>query len=247
MDRAAFAHMAATEATHWWFVGRRAAIDALLDGVALPDAGSILEAGCGTGGNLATLARRGAITAFEPHIDALAFARQRHPDLDIREGALPTALPYPPGSFDLVAALDVLEHIDDDARSAHALAALVRPGGWLLVTVPAHQALWGSHDRRLHHVRRYGRAELLRLFDEEDLELVRFTPFNMLLAPIAGAYRLVERLFRIDIGNQERIPPRALNAALGAVFSLEARLILRGHRLPFGISYAIVLRRRDRA
>ena len=164
MDRAAFTHMAATETTHWWFVGRRAVIDALLDGVDLPASGAILEVGCGTGGNLASLARRGRIQAFEPHIDALAFARERHPGMDIRQGALPDELPYEKGSFDLVGALDVLEHVEDDQRSAEALVQLTRPGGWLLVTVPAHQALWGSHDRRLHHRRRYGRDQLLDLF-----------------------------------------------------------------------------------
>ena len=160
MDRSAFAHMAATETTHWWFAGRRSVIDAVLDQIDLPQDGMILEAGCGTGGNLASLARRGRITAFDPHIDALAFAQSRHPDVDIRHGALPSELPYDEASFDLVAALDVLEHVEDDRASAHALVSLVRPGGWLIVTVPAHQALWGTHDRRLHHLRRYGKRQL---------------------------------------------------------------------------------------
>ena len=92
MDSTAFAHMAATEATHWWFVGWRSVIEAILDGIELPQDGTILEAGCGTGGGLATLARRGQITACDPHIDALAFAQNRHPNLDIRQGALPSDL-----------------------------------------------------------------------------------------------------------------------------------------------------------
>lgn len=244
MDRAAFTHMAATEATHWWFVGRRAVIDALLDGIELPASGAILEAGCGTGGNLATLSRRGRITAFEPHIDALAFARTRHPDVDIRQGALPGELPYEDGSFDLVAALDVLEHVEDDAESAYALVSMVRPGGWLLVTVPAHQALWGSHDRRLHHRRRYGRHDLLRLFAGSDVELVRITPFNIALSPIAIAYRVAERAFGLDLGNQERLLPGPINAALGAAFRSESMLVRHGIPIPFGLSYAAIYRRR---
>lgn len=244
MDRAAFTHMAATESSHWWFVGRRAMIDALLRGMELPATGRILEAGCGTGGNIATLRRYGRVTAFEPHIDALGFARERHPDIDIRVGSLPADLPHEPGSFDLVAALDVLEHVHDDRGSARALADLVRPGGWLLVTVPAHQALWGSHDRRLHHVRRYGRTGLLDLFAGQDLELVRFTPFNMLLAPIAVLYRIVESVLHLDLGNQERVPPRLVNVALGWVFGLESWIVRAGGCLPYGISYAAVYRRR---
>lgn len=243
MDRTAFTHMAATEATHWWFVGRRAVIDSLLDGISLPTSGQILEAGCGTGGNLASLSRRGKISAFEPHIDALAFAREKHPDIEIREAALPSPLPYASGSFDLVAALDVLEHVENDESAARALVDLIRPGGWLLVTVPAHQALWGSHDRRLHHMRRYGRRQLLSLFEHDQLELVRFTPFNLLLAPIAVAYRAAERLLGIDFGNQERLPPTALNVLLARTFGFESALLRRGTRVPFGLSYAALFRR----
>jgi SAM-dependent methyltransferase len=244
MDQAAFAHMAATEATHWWFVGRRSVIDAMLDAIDLPEDGAILEAGCGTGGNLATLARRGQITAFDPHIDALAFAQSRHPDVDIRQGALPAELPYEHSSFDLVAALDVLEHVEDDRSSAHALVDLVRPGGWLLLTVPAHQALWGSHDRRLHHRRRYGRQQLLDLFADCDVDLVRVTPFNVVLSPIAIVYRVGERFLGLDMGNQERLLPEPINATLGALFRLESALVRRGVPTPFGLSYAAIYRRR---
>lgn len=244
MDKAAFTHMAATESTHWWFVGRRAVIDAILEGMALPASGEILEAGCGTGGNLATLARHGRIAAFEPHIDALSFARSRHPDIDIRQGALPGALPYDGASFDLVAALDVLEHVDVDKEAARALVELVRPGGWLLVTVPAHQALWGSHDRRLHHQRRYGRAQLLRLFQDSDVDLIRSTPFNFVLSPIALVYRVAERTLGLDLGNQERIPWGPINAVFGGLFRAESALIRRELPIPFGLSYAAIFRRR---
>lgn len=244
MDRTAFTHMAATESTHWWFVGRRAVIDALLDGISLPASGQILEAGCGTGGNLASLSRRGQIRAFEPHIDALAFARAKHPEIPISEASLPHPLPYEPGSFDLVAALDVLEHVDNDVDAAQALTGLVRPGGWLLVTVPAHQALWGSHDRRLHHMRRYSRRQVLSLFATPDMELIRFTPFNLILSPIAIVYRAAERALGIDLGNQERLPPAILNTLLARTFAFESRLLRRGARVPFGLSYAAIFRRR---
>lgn len=244
MDRAAFTHMAATEATHWWFVGRRAVIDALMDSIDLPTEGTILEAGCGTGGNLASLARRGRIAAFEPHLDAIELARARYPGLGIREGSLPAAIPYDAKSFDLVAALDVLEHVDDDKQSAAALVEMVKPGGWLIVTVPAHQALWGSHDRRLFHRRRYGRRQLLDLFVDGDVDLVHVTPFNIVLSPLAMLYRLVERVFGLELGNQERIPPSAVNAVLGTAFAAEAALVRRRLWIPFGISYAAIYRRR---
>jgi SAM-dependent methyltransferase len=245
MDAAAFAHMAAAEAEHWWFVGRRTVISALIDSAQLPPSGAILEAGCGTGGNLAVLSRRGTIAAFEPHIDALAFARARHPGVEILQGELPSRLPFELGSFDLVAALDVLEHVEDDMGSAKALVGLARPGGSIIVTVPAHQALWGSHDRRLHHVRRYGRAQLLSLFEALDVDLVRVTAFNTLLAPIAVTYRVAEVALRTDLGNQERLPAAPLNAMLTSIFSSEAALIRRGWNFRSGLSYAALFKRRS--
>ena len=157
---------------------------------------------------------------------------------------LPSELPYDEASFDLVAALDVLEHVEDDGASAHALVSLVRPGGWLIVTVPAHQALWGTHDRRLHHLRRYGRRQLLDLFAGCDVDLVRTTPFNIVLSPLAIIYRVGERTLGMDFGNQERNLLGPLNAALGALFRLESMLIRRGMPIPFGLSYVAVFRRR---
>jgi hypothetical protein len=112
------------------------------------------------------------------------------------------------------------------------------------VTVPAHQALWGSHDRRLHHRRRYGKRQLLGLFADCDVDLVRTTPFNVVLSPIAIVYRVVERMLGLDLGNQERLLPRPVNAALGALFRLESLAVRRRVPIPFGLSYAAIYRRR---
>jgi SAM-dependent methyltransferase len=242
MDRAAYAQMAANEGRHWWFVGRRAVIGAMLDRISLADHPRILEAGCGTGGNLGLLAERGIVSAFEPFEEAATWASDRHPAADIRSGHLPDDLPYDDSTFDLVAALDVLEHCDDDAGSLKSLAAMTRPGGWILVTVPAHQRLWGSHDRRLHHRRRYGRAEIRSLAIDAGLEITFETAFNTVLAPIAMGYRLLSNVTGLDLGNQERLPAAPVNRVLGWVFGLERWLVARGS-IPFGLSYGLILRR----
>src|ERR1051325_220851 len=113
MERAAYALMASHEGRHWWFTGRRAVIGALLDRLDLPASPRILEAGCGTGGNLGMLEARGHASAFEPFDEATESARDRNPRADVRTGKLPDDLPFAASSFDLVAALDVLEHCDD--------------------------------------------------------------------------------------------------------------------------------------
>jgi SAM-dependent methyltransferase len=242
MERAAYAQMAAHEDRHWWFVGRRAVIASLLDRIELGPNPLILEAGCGSGGNLGLLEHRGRVSAFEPFDEAVGSARDRHPGADVRSGRLPDDVPFTDGTFDLVAALDVLEHVDDDVASLAALVRLAKPGGAVIVTVPAHQRLWGSHDRRLHHMRRYGRAELRRIAHEAAAEVVFETAFNTVLAPVAVVYRLLENMSGIGLGDQERLPARPINSVLGGLFALERRLV-SWRPIPFGLSYGFILRR----
>jgi SAM-dependent methyltransferase len=243
MDRAAYALMAAHEDRHWWFVGRRAVIAALIDRIALAGRPLILEAGCGSGGNLGLLEGRGIVSAFEPFEDAAGNAQARYPGTEVRRGELPNDVPFEEGTFDLVAALDVLEHVEDDVSSLAALVRLARPGAAIIVTVPAHQVLWGSHDRRLHHHRRYGKRQMRQIADAAGAEIEFETAFNTVLAPIAIVFRLAEKLIGLDLGNQERLPAHPLNKVLGALFAIERHLVAR-FSLPFGLSYGYILRRR---
>ena len=243
MDRETFAQMAGHEDRHWWFVGRRAVIDALLDRVPLPPDAEVLEAGCGTGGNLYMLKQRGRVDAFDPAGDARGFASLRlDPGRVIHDGELPDRLPFPPGRFDLVVALDVLEHVEPDREALAALVSMAKPGGYILVTVPAHPRLWGAHDRRLSHVRRYTSDRLHDLADGSGAEEVFFTAFNVTLAPIAAALRLAEHFPFVSFGDQERMPPRAINALFARIFSAE-RHAVRRMSIPFGLSYGLILRR----
>jgi SAM-dependent methyltransferase len=243
MDADAFQLMASHEDHHWWFVGRRAVIDAVLDRAELPAGAAVLEAGCGTGGNFYLLARRGRVAAFEPSYEAREIAASKHGEgLVISDGELPDRLPFEAGSFDLVVALDVLEHIERDGDALAALVSLARPGGTILVTVPAHPILWGAHDRRLHHVRRYRQASLRRLCAASGAEVSYFTAFNSVLAPLAVTLRLVERILPISFGNQERMPPQPINRLLARLYSLEGPIVRRWS-LRAGLSYAVLMRR----
>lgn len=242
MQVEAYELMASHEVDHWWFVGRRAVIRGVLSRIELPERARILEAGCGTGGNLVLLESLGQVSAFEPHETALRIARSRYPNMVIEAGQLPDALPYEEASFDLVAALDVLEHVSDDRSSLRALVRQARPGGYIIVSVPTHPILFGSHDRRLHHVRRYGLTELRTLLDVPGCTLEYFGAYNTILAPLAFALRLLEKILPLDFGNQERRPPGAINALLAKAFALESG-IARRVSLPFGLSQVAILRR----
>jgi SAM-dependent methyltransferase len=241
MERAVYLNMAEVEDEHWWFVARRRILAGLIERTArLPKPARVLEAGCGTGGNLPMFARFGAVCAFEPDEGARLHARAKGA-YDVRSGSLPDSVPFEAGSFDLVAALDILEHLDDAAAGLAALASRVRAGGWMVITVPAFRFLWSRHDERHHHKRRYARGELVALVRAAGLTPVRVSYFNSLLfAPIAGA-RMVQNVLGLDGGEDEALPPRALNRLLGAVFASERHLL---GRIPFpvGVSLMVIAR-----
>jgi len=239
MDRSAYASMSAQEQDHWWFVARRAIIDSLVrTHVPLPADARILEAGCGTGGNLALLAQYGVLDAMEYDADARALAAAR--DLcRVEAGALPDAIGFGDTRYDLIALLDVLEHIDDDEASLRALGTRLTPNGRLLLTVPAAPWLWSDHDVLHHHKRRYTHDGLLDVVRAAGLKVEASGHFNSLLFPLAVAQRFAHQLLRRDTPLDAR-PSPLVNAALQRVFAAERHLLGR-ISFPLGLSlYAIL-------
>src|SRR3954452_12461289 len=113
------------EDRHWWFRGRWAVIEALLRAAPLPGSPRVLDAGCGTGRNLLRYSRLGTAEGMDPSADAVEFCRRR--GLEVEQGTL-ERLPFDDGRFDLVAATDVVEHVDDDGRALEALRRVSAPG-----------------------------------------------------------------------------------------------------------------------
>ncbi|WP_367394910.1 class I SAM-dependent methyltransferase [Cupriavidus sp. Agwp_2] len=242
MSPDAYLEMADMEASHWWFRGRRDILSTILAGMALPRDAAILEIGSGTGGNLAMLAQFGNVSAVEMDGTALRLARiKTQGAFDIRSGKCPDDMPFPDHSFDLVCLLDCLEHIVDDAGSLACAGRLLKPGGAVLVTVPAYQWLWSRHDVFLHHQRRYSRQSLQSLVARCGLRLDRISYFNTLLSPLAIGARVSDRLRGSDEATGAGLPSQPVNRTLHALFSTERHWLARG-TLPFGISLMAIVR-----
>ncbi len=231
------------EERHWWYRGRRRVLAAVLDGLALAPGTRILDAGCGSGRNMVDLARRGTVAGVELASSSLEVARARGVG-DVRGGSLEEPLPFADGVFDLAVALDVLEHLGDDALAFTELARVVSPGGRLVVTVPQYAWLWGEHDIVSHHHRRYTRPLLVARAARAGWSAERLTAFNTTLLPAIAAARLVQRVRRNaqPADDLARTPQGAVNAALERVLAAEAAWIARGRDLPAGVSLLAVLR-----
>src|SRR3954451_22255349 len=188
MEAAELNAMLTADERHWWYRGRRRVIRSELDRLELPRPWRILDAGCGSGRTMEMLAGYGEVSGVDLSAAAVATARNRgfH---DVRRGRL-EALPWDNASFDVATCLDVVEHVPDDRRALAELRRVVRPGGFLLVTVPAYPALWSHHDVVNRHCRRYRARSLRAAAAGAGWRLVRDTHFNSALLAPAAAVRL---------------------------------------------------------
>ena len=239
------------ENTHWWFRWRFDLITGIVRALRDDAAGElqILDAGCGTGQMLQHLERYGRAIGIDTAKEAIHYAATRGVDRLVLASV--DCLPFADATFDCVLSLDVIEHVADDAAMVRSLYDAVKPGGHLIVTVPAFKSLWSSHDEVNWHKRRYTASELRRLVAETGLEIERLTYCNTaLFAPIFVARKiknLRERLSRRHAMARPEISdlselPRPVNEALYRLLQAETRLMRRTN-LPVGVSLLAVARK----
>jgi SAM-dependent methyltransferase len=227
------------ERWHWWFRGRRSVIEAVLHHeLPAQTSRTLLTVGCGPAEGLDWLVPfvgpQGKVVGLD--IDPL-HARGLPAQVGFVVGSLERA-PFADHSFDVVMALDVLEHLDNDDAGLREAVRMVKPGGLLLITVPALPSLWGGQDVVSEHRRRYTKRTLTRLFETVALANYQVNYFNTLLFPLAGLVRWSRRALGQANRPQsdfESNRPGVVNEALTRIFSLESHLINHAP-LPIGVS-----------
>lgn len=226
--------MAEHDSTHWWYRARRDILaDYLKREGRLPAKARILEIGCGTGHNLPMLAQFGEVDAIEIDPAARQIAGRRL-GKDVGDAPLPTLPGVPDGHYDLIAVLDVVEHIADDVAALRAMRERLAPGGKILITVPAHQWMWSAHDVVNHHHRRYSKTTLKGAIEAAGLRPCKLGYFNSLLFPLAAGARVAGRLTGRD-DSDDSPPPRLVNRLFETIFRVERHMVGR-IPMPPGVS-----------
>jgi ubiquinone/menaquinone biosynthesis C-methylase UbiE len=230
------------ETSYWWYVARRSlAVELLKKEIGGRTPIRILDVGCGTGANAIAFDNLAPTVGLDASLDALHFCQKRG------LGAIALSpvekLPFGCGSFDIVTALDVLEHTDDDLDALREIRRVTKTQGLLLITVPAYGFLWSEHDEALKHRRRYTAHELRNKLTESGYDVVRTSYFiSTLFFPIL-ALRVWQGLSKKSTHPRTSIVvlPGWINASLIGLLALERRLF-QHINIPFGVSIVALAR-----
>ena len=232
MERHEYVRLAAAEERMWWFQGLHANLLAALAEAPAPPR-RLLDAGCGTGGLLARLAAslpEAALAGLELDAGAVALARGKGRFL-LAVGSVDLP-PFAAESFDAVISADVLCHRGvDEARALAGFRRCLRPGGLLVLNLPAYRWLYSAHDAAVDNARRYARGELRRRLAEAGFARIRARYWNSILLPLMVLRR---KLWRRAGASEVELLPAPVERAFGAVMALERRLLRAGLSPPFG-------------
>ncbi|MDO8555707.1 MAG: class I SAM-dependent methyltransferase [Nanoarchaeota archaeon] len=231
MDPAEYQAMYEVEDTHAWFRAKREMLLLLLKKFSRPGA-KILDVGCGTGVIASALAKNNAVVGLDISAQALAFARKRDASISWIKGDA-QAVKFKPNSFDVVLASDVVEHVKDDVKALENMHRVLKPGGKVIITVPALEMLWGRDDDLVHHQRRYTRSSLKRVLRRAGFKVDFLNYWNVLLFPAVLVYKWRNK--------EHSVAPVAgiMNKLAFGILKLDTWLI-RHVWMPFGVSLVVV-------
>ncbi len=225
---------------HWWFLTKKKIVLDTIDRYLTkqPDT-KVLDIGCGSGLMLNALEKVGQTYGMDMSDDAINFSKEIFSG-EVAKGYLPDQVPYPENYFNLITALDVIEHVDLDIDSLKAIRARLVKGGKAVITVPAYMFLWSKFDELNEHKRRYTLTELKTKLLQAGFKIEKISYYNTLLFPAVFGVRMLNNWLKRDGSSDVDLPNAPVNFVLKTIFGLE-KYVLRFINLPFGVSVLAVV------
>ncbi len=237
MEYDAYKEMIELQEQHWWFVGRRHIIGSFANKYLPNSFGKVLEVGCGVGGNVNVLGGFGEYLGLDIHAPAIEYCKKSFPGSTFLNSSIEeTFQTLITEKFTSIFMLDVLEHLDKDTESLAVVGQLLAEKGKVLITVPAFQFLWSSHDDFVHHKRRYTKKSLTKSINDAGLTIDYVGYFNSFLFPLAIVQRFTYKIFSITSKSHIKLPPKLLNMVMQHIFSFESRIL---DKVPFPVGLSI--------
>lgn len=241
MEIAEYARMEYYERNYWWHIGRRYILEHVLTKFVTPTGKlSILDLGCGTGINFNWLKSWGTVIGLDSEVNALDYCRQKQSYHQLIQR---DATNLPSEKFNLITAFDLLEHMDNDREALRTWYSSLENNGYLLLTVPAHQILFGAHDKALHHQRRYSSFGLSQKIRTAGFKIEFLSPFFFFVFPIFALVRLFTKLAKPQSTYETASTVSGLDSILISLSELESYLLSVGIGLPWGSSIIVVAKK----
>jgi SAM-dependent methyltransferase len=249
MEKDEYLKMYDLETSYWWFLGKQSLVKDQIGRLPLQGFREVrlLDIGAGTGIIMKVLERFGKVCGVELSLEAIRFLKRRNLESLVRSDAN-EALPFRNEAFSVVTCLDVLEHLDKDFDLIQEMFRICKPGGYVILTIPAFQAFWSAHDKVLHHRRRYTKARLLAIIKQTDFRILKLSYYNVMMSiPIL----LIRKIRSSRNPRQESQSdfsirfPSFFNRALTYFYRAEISL-LKFLSYPFGVSLMVTLQKPGR-
>ena len=247
MQKKNIIEMQKQEQNYWWHISRRFILQSVLERFFSCHSAvqqspeikiNILDVGCGTGGNLGWLSKFGDVIGIDNSLEAVKFCQKSG---DAKWGKT-EQLPFENNSYNLITAFDILEHTQDDSSVLKEWYRVLKPKGYLYITVPAYQWLFSPHDKQLMHYRRYNSSDLLKLLRQADFAPIFASYFFMFTFPILVFQRIIAKIFDITPGYTKT--SKGINNFLIKITNLESTL-LQNNSLPFGSSILVLAQKNE--
>ena len=227
---------------HWWFVTKKSiVIDTIHRYFHTKADVKVLDIGCGSGLMLSALERIGQTYGMDMSDEAISFSKELFSGR-VEKGFLPNQVPFDKDFFNLITALDVIEHIDEDVEALKAIRALLVADGKAVITVPACMWLWSNFDEMNEHKRRYTLAELKQKLELAGFSIEKISYYNTILFPVVFVVRMLNNLLGRNGSSDMDMPNKPLNFTLEKIFGFE-KYLLRFINLPFGVSVIAVVKK----